>query len=97
MIDPADLIPYLLAEHLISDYDKENIQRQKVNFGDIEAAVLLLDRITRKHEDWYILFVKVLQKAGRDDIAADLMIPQLLQNPRRKDRDTSEFIFFSSM
>ncbi|XP_053389840.1 uncharacterized protein LOC128552798 [Mercenaria mercenaria] len=91
MIKICELLPHLFAKDLISDTDKENIQQEDKNNGNIVAVYLLLDRIHRKHRNWYILFIEALKDAHMDDAAADLQIPELLKSKRIKVTDVCKF------
>ena len=77
VIDVRDLIPHLHAAGVLSDNDKEEILQEDINRGKIAAAVLLLDRVQRKHSRWYNKLIECLRDSGRDDIAEDLDIPRL--------------------
>jgi hypothetical protein len=74
-----------LAKEIISESDKENIKREYVNHGNFAAAVKLLDRIHRKHRNWYLLFIEALNEAGMKDVVKCLDIPELLESKRTKD------------
>lgn len=87
MITPCELLPHLLAKDLIGSNDQENIQREHTNHGNFAANVMLLDRITRKHRNWYILFIEALNEANMEEVAANLQIPELLENKREKVTD----------
>lgn len=77
-------MPFLMAHDLISDTDKENILCECNNRGDYAGAMLLLDRIPRKHKDWYIVFIQALEEAGLEDVATSLKIENLMDNGRTK-------------
>ena len=61
-------IDHLLADEVISDQDREEIQCEKRNRGDIAASLMLLERIPKKKENWFEIFVRVLEKCGLVDL-----------------------------
>ncbi|XP_060595646.1 uncharacterized protein LOC132749769 [Ruditapes philippinarum] len=84
MITVCEIISFVYAKKLISESDKEHIQKEDANRGNFAAAVLLLDRIHRKHRNWYLLFIEALNEAGMDEVAKCLEIPALLESKRTK-------------
>ncbi|XP_053400363.1 uncharacterized protein LOC123558007 isoform X1 [Mercenaria mercenaria] len=90
MINTRELLLHLLAKNVISDSDNENIQRENANHGNIAAAMMLLDRIHKKHRNWYKLFIEALQEANMDDVAICLQIPDLLETNRTKKTDVCQ-------
>ncbi|XP_060551340.1 uncharacterized protein LOC132712918, partial [Ruditapes philippinarum] len=87
MIKVCEIIFFVYAKNLISESDKENIQREDANRGNFAAAVLLLDRIHRKHRNWYLLFIEALNEAGMDEVVKCLEIPALLESKRTKNSE----------
>ncbi|XP_060595637.1 uncharacterized protein LOC132749761 [Ruditapes philippinarum] len=85
MITVCEILPLVSAKEVISESDKENIKREDVNHGNFAAAVLLLNRIHRKHRNWYLLFIEALNEAGMNDVVKCLEIPELLESKRTKD------------
>jgi hypothetical protein len=85
MITVCEILPFVFAKNLISENDKQNIQRDDANRGNFAAAVTLLDRIHRKHRNWYLLFIEALKEARVDDVVKCLEIPALLECKRTKD------------
>lgn len=58
--NPTDVLPELNSRKVLSDMDKENIIAEQMTQGNICATNVLLDRVWRRHTNWYEEFLDVL-------------------------------------
>lgn len=59
-LNPTDVLPELNSRKVLSDMDKENIIAEQRTQGNICATNVLLDRVWRRHPNWYEEFLDVL-------------------------------------
>lgn len=61
-INPAEILPELHSRKVLNDMDKENITAEQRTQGNMGATGVLLDRVWRRHPNWYEEFLDVLCK-----------------------------------
>ena len=61
-INPKELVPELNRRKVINDSDTQHIITSEKNDGPKEAVGILLDRVWRRHENWYAEFLDVLSE-----------------------------------
>ncbi|KAJ8316348.1 hypothetical protein KUTeg_006362 [Tegillarca granosa] len=57
---PKEINSYLLNKGIINDRDVEEITAEETNYGSFAGAIILLDKINCRVDDWYRLFLEVL-------------------------------------
>ena len=67
-LNVTEILPYLYAKFVISEEDKQQIQRTEKNESVGAAAMELLDILPNRHEEWYRLFLESLNESGHSDI-----------------------------
>lgn len=65
----------LLLEEVISESDKEHVRAENIKRGAIAASFLLIEKLPRKHVDWYRLFLEVARRREMYDIVELLDVP----------------------
>lgn len=60
--NPMDVLPELNRRKVLNDMDKENIIAEQRAQGNMGATGVLLDRVWRRHTNWYEEFLDVLCK-----------------------------------
>ena len=66
---PSDIIHHLYEKNVISSTDLEEIACELRNRGPTIASLMLLDRIPRRHPNWYTEFLSALRACHFDFIA----------------------------
>lgn len=61
-LNPADILPELYSRNVLNDMDKENIIAEQRMLGNMGATSVLLDRVWRRHTNWFKEFLDVLCK-----------------------------------
>ena len=61
---PSHLIHHLFARNVISQTDREEIECVLRHRGTTTACLVLLDRIPRRHSNWYQEFLNALKECG---------------------------------
>lgn len=69
LITPDDIMPHLLSAGVITNEDHELVRRHQSNRGPIAAAELLLDRVPRKHPEWYSQLKHACEEAKHEHVA----------------------------
>ena len=59
---PSHLIQHLFAKDVLSQTDKEEIECTLRYRGTTAASLMLLDRIPRRHSNWYHEFILALKE-----------------------------------
>ncbi|XP_053398784.1 uncharacterized protein LOC123558149 isoform X2 [Mercenaria mercenaria] len=68
MILPSEITAELLRTNIINSEDRDEIHQKERSAGAVAAADILLDRIPRKHPDWFWNFIGALRIIGRHDL-----------------------------
>ncbi|XP_053388684.1 uncharacterized protein LOC128551796 [Mercenaria mercenaria] len=68
MIVPSEITAELLRTDVINSDDRDEIHQKERSAGAVAAADVLLDRIPRKHPDWFGNFISALRIIGRHDL-----------------------------
>ncbi|KAL3863077.1 hypothetical protein ACJMK2_004854 [Sinanodonta woodiana] len=63
------LLPYLIRSSVIVQLEKEQVEAELRNYGNIRAAHLLLLHLPAHVENWYTEFLKALCDSGQIDLA----------------------------
>ncbi|KAL3863075.1 hypothetical protein ACJMK2_004852 [Sinanodonta woodiana] len=63
------LLPYLIRSNVIVQLEKEQVEAELRNYGNIRAAQLLLLHLPAHIENWYTEFLKALCDSGQKDLA----------------------------
>ena len=61
-LDPKEVVPELNRRKVINDIDTANILATENNDGPIDATDILLDRVWRRHGNWFAEFLDVLSE-----------------------------------
>ena len=68
-INLKEIIDHLFENRVINELDKQNIEARYREYGEIEATDLLIDKVSRRAEDWNRIFIDVLRKCGNPEMA----------------------------
>ena len=79
---PREILPYLLANDVITHDDYEEVKAAEKNYSTGSAAIELLTVLPNRHTDWYKHFIKALVSGSHKDLAKTI----------DKDLATSEFL-----
>jgi hypothetical protein len=71
-LDPNELLPDLSSRGLLIDIDVQEIQAEMSNHGKIAGTTVLLDRVWRRHEDWYHILLEVMCFAGHYTVVENM-------------------------
>ncbi|KAI0210198.1 hypothetical protein LSAT2_005071 [Lamellibrachia satsuma] len=71
-IKPSELIPYLVSTECLSDVDEEEIRLRERNEGATIAADLLLERIHRRNEYYFLHFMEALRQNGYQRVVDEI-------------------------
>ncbi|KAL3863071.1 hypothetical protein ACJMK2_004848 [Sinanodonta woodiana] len=63
------LLPYLISSSVIVQLEKEMVEAELRNYGNIRAAELLLLHLPAHVENWYTEFLKALCDSGQQELA----------------------------
>ena len=63
------MLPYLYSKGVISEDDKQQIQRTERSESTGRAALELLDLLPNRNEQWFRHFIASLIESGQDDLA----------------------------
>lgn len=74
--DVERVMDYLLTYDVLVDQDKEPIQCEMRNRGRLAGAAMLVERIPRRHPNWFEMFVQVLRQCEMDDVVHKLDVPE---------------------
>ncbi|XP_060069486.1 antiviral innate immune response receptor RIG-I-like [Ylistrum balloti] len=88
-LNPMNLVQCLVSYGVLSRTDKEQIEAEKYSRGDIAASVVLLDRIPRRHKEWYDFFLQAIHEAedGKQDDVIKEVDSLFLEKYEAKQRD----------
>ncbi|XP_053398788.1 uncharacterized protein LOC128556902 [Mercenaria mercenaria] len=93
MIVPSETTAELLAADVINSEDRDEIHQKERSAGAVAAADILLDRIPRKHPDWFGNFISALRIIGRHDLVDMITegndIQSCTANPEEEDSVSS--------
>lgn len=67
---------YLHEEELINVRDMEEVSAEKNNRGPTSAACMLIDKLQRRHPDWFEILVKTFRRCDMKDIVKLLEITE---------------------
>ena len=67
-LNVTEILPYLYSKGVISDKDRQQIQRTEKNESVGAAAMELLDILPNRHVQWYRLFLDSLIESGLGEI-----------------------------
>lgn len=84
-LEPTELIEILFSKGVISTSDKEELERTQKFQGPSAATLILLDRIPRRHPDWYAELKAALEACGCEYLAEDIDIEHCKDNNLSKD------------
>lgn len=65
-LNPTEVLPELNKRKVLSDIDRENIEAEQRTQGNICATNVLLDRVWRRHQNWYEELLDVLSNGYPD-------------------------------
>ena len=68
-LNVTDILPHLYSKCVISEDEKQQIQRKERNESVIESARELLEILPNRQKQWYRLFIEALIESGQKDIA----------------------------
>ncbi|XP_052792892.1 uncharacterized protein LOC128226852 isoform X2 [Mya arenaria] len=83
-IDTNDVLDHLLVRNVLNDRDREEIQSEKDRRGEIASAFMLLEKIPRRNENWFKLFLDVLKVCHMDDVVESLTVPKCSPEKKRQ-------------
>nr|WBR62860.1 RIG-I like receptor 1 [Azumapecten farreri] len=88
-LDPVNLIQSLHCYKVINKMDMEEISAERYSRGNMAASVVLLDRVHRRHKDWFYLFLQAIHDAeeGKQDDLINSLDSLFLEKYEAKKRD----------
>ncbi|OWF42873.1 probable ATP-dependent RNA helicase DDX58 [Mizuhopecten yessoensis] len=88
-LDPVNLMQSLHCYGVLNKQDMEEIAAERYSRGNIAASIVLLDRIPRRHKDWYFHFLQAIHEAeeGKQDDLINSLDSLFLEKYEAKKRD----------